>query len=309
MTARRRLFKAVQITLSFVLLGLAVWVARPAALWREMLGVNGPWLLLSLLFVPILIALRAARWHILARTRREDMPFRKSFHSYMGGLALSIITPAAELTRGALAAPRDKAGFVGLAFLDKLIDATVLFLLACGGFGIIAPGGLKYAAPASAVLVIAGWGASRPIAAFLGNLLPSSHIAGALRRALEATHSVRPAVLVKCFLLATANFVLYYCHLYIIMYAFAPEIEPKAAALLPLITLSRLVPSIGVGPRELAAGALFSRFEYQVSSAGAVAAAFVQFVTVNVVPVAVWIILSGGFRRFFANEKKHNQAG
>lgn len=303
MTGRRRLFKALQIAVAIVLLGAAVWIAQPSELWRALEASSVPCLLLSLLFVPLLIMLKAARWHILSRSRRRATAFASSLHSYMGGLALAVITPlaAGELARGAFAAPGDKAAFVGLTLLDKLIDATVLFFFACVGFILVTEGPLRGVGVGALALLAVGWLAARPIAAFAGKRFPQGRISRAAGRALEAAGGVTRSTLAVCFLLATVGFALYYCQLYIIMYAFAPTIEWKAVGLFPFITLSRLIPSpAGLGVREFTAGALFAHAAYQVKSPAAVLAAFTQFVTVNVLPVAVWILFFGGFARFIS---------
>jgi hypothetical protein len=289
--------------ISLGLLWLAAWRVKPSALLEELAGASALTLALSLLGIPVLIGMRALRWHILARTRSSDFSFARSFHSYMGGLALAVITPwsAGELARGALAAPDDRSGFTGLTLLDKMFDLTALLLLACVGFVVVAPQGLRALGLVAAVLVLLGWVAAPYAIGALERRMPDSGLSRKAARALEAARGVGGVTLAGCFAFALANFALLYCHLYMIMYAFAPDVELKAVGLFPLITLlSRVVPSIaGLGVRELTAGALFARADYQVSSAGAGVAVFTQFVALNVLPAALWVTMSGGFTRFF----------
>ncbi len=300
---RKRALAVIQAAVSLALLGLAVWIARPSALVEELTRASIGWLAFSLLFVPVLLGMRALRWHILARTRRQEWPLARSFHSYMGGLVLAIITPfaAGELARGALAAPDDRAGFVGLTLLDKLLDVTALVLVAAAGFAAVAPQGWKWLGAVVGLATLAGWLAAPAVVGVLERRMGGSRLARAGRRAFEAARGVGGGTLAACFVVAVANFALLYCHLYVIMYAFARDIELGAVGLFPLITLSRVIPSIaGLGVREFTAGALFARAEYQVSSAGAVAASFTQFMTLNVVPAALWVVLSGGFAKLLA---------
>jgi uncharacterized membrane protein YbhN (UPF0104 family) len=113
-------------------------------------------------------------------------------------------------------------------------------------------------------------------------------------------------VLATCFLIALANFTFLYCHLYVIMYSFAPDIKPQAVGLFPLITIvSRAVPSIaGLGVREFVAGWLFAGAEYNVGSAAAVVASSGQFVILNVLPAVIWLVTTGGFGRFFRKKRE-----
>ena len=304
---RRKIFTLLQIILSIALLALAVVIARPSNLTEELQHASRAWLAVSLLVVPVLIMLRVARWHFLARTRRASIGFSRSFHSYMAGLALAVVTPfaAGELARGAFAAPEDKAAFVGLTFLDKMLDVSSLLVLACLGFVVVAPGYLKLAGAAALVLLFAALAFSRRIAGLAAALMPRWRLTSVLQRAVAAARAVPSGTLAACFVVAVFNFAMLYCHLFMIMYAFSPDIDPKAAGLFPLITLSRVVPSIaGLGVREFTAGAIFAQAQYSVSSAGAVVAAFWQFVSANVLPAVAWLLAAGGFRRFIGSGRE-----
>jgi uncharacterized membrane protein YbhN (UPF0104 family) len=297
---RRRLLIFAQIAASIGLLALAAALARPEALLKEIKTADWRLIAASMLFVPALMFVRTARWHLIARTRRPEMTFGESMHSYMAGLTLAVVTPwaAGELARGALAAPHDKAAFVGLTFVDKLIDATSLYLFACAGVVVVAPGWYRAIGLGGAALAAGGWAAAPAMLAILNARLPRSRLTDILRRAMAAGGQVPRRVLATSFALALVSGVVYFCQLYVIMYAFSPSIRPEAVGLYPLITLSRVIPSIGFGVREFVAGALFAKFQYDVTSAAAVDASFVQYVAANVVPAAAWLIASGGFRRF-----------
>jgi len=215
-------------------------------------------------------------------------------------LTLATVTPlaAGELARGALAAPDDKAGFVGLTIFDKVIDAMTLYVFACAGFVVVTSGWARLVGLAAMAAGFAGWAAAGAIAGALEKRLPASRVTNALSRAIAAARAVRASVFVRCFLVATANLALYYAHLYVIMYAFSPTIRPEAVGLFPLITLSRVVPSVaGLGARELTAVALFANARYEVTGTAAMEAALLQFVTVNVLPAAVWLAASSGLGR------------
>jgi hypothetical protein len=218
----------------------------------------------------------------------------------MGGLTLATVTPlaAGELARGVYAAPDDKAGFVGLTLLDKAIDAATLVLFACAGLAIVAPGWAKAAGIVGAVLWAAAWLAARRVAAAVERRLPNSRIAGALARALAAAREVSPKVLALCLVAAAVNLALYYVQLYVIMYSLSPTMRPEAVGLFPVITLASKIPSVsGLGVREFTAGALFAEARYAVGSAAAVMASFAQFMMVNALPAAAWLVAAGGFRR------------
>lgn len=305
--SRKAVFGAAQLLLSVGLLGVAVWVARPANLKSALASPNWLYLALALVLAPGLVALRALRWHLLARSRRSDIRFSQTFHSYMGGLTLAVITPfaAGELARGALAAPDDRAAFVGLTLLDKLLDASSLVILGCVSLTVLVEGRARLLGPAIAMALVVGWIGAKPITGLLARLLPESRISKVLLRAVTAAHDVPLGTFVGCFAMALFNFTFIYVHLFIIMYAFAPEIEFEAAGLFPLITLSRIVPSIaGLGVREATAGVLFEDARYRVSSAAGVAATFLHFVILNVVPAALWVAFSGGFKRFLREVRK-----
>lgn len=300
MAGRRKILILAQVAASLGLLVLAAALARPQALVNEIRAADWRLIALSALFVPVLMFLRTLRWYLIARTRRPQMTFGESMHSYIAGLALAVVTPwaAGELARGALLAPQDKAAFVGLTFLDKLIDATALYLFACIGVMAIAPGWYKAIGAAGAALAAIGWAVAPAMLTILDARLPQSRATDIMRRASAAGRQVPGRVLATSFALAGLSGAVYFFQLYVIMYAFSPSIRPEAVGLYPLITLSRVIPSIGFGVREFVAGALFSRFQYDVTSAAAVDSSFVQYVIVNVAPAAAWLVASGGFRRF-----------
>lgn len=297
--SKRRLILLAQVAASVVFIGLIAVFIHPAELWNTLRKANTTLLLLSLSIVPVLMVLRVSRWHIIARTRRPDIPLADTYNSYMAGLAVAVVTPwVGELARGAVVAPRDRAGFMGLTFLDKLIDLTMLFICACVGLMVIAPGGYKAFAAAGIVIAAIAWATLPAMVAIADRVLPRSRMADILRRAALASGQVSRRVLAIAFLLAVANVTIYYCELYVTMMAFSPSIKLEAAALFPLITLSRLIPSLGgLGVREFVAGALFSHAQYDVSSAAAVDASFVQFAFANVVPSVLWLISARGLTR------------
>lgn len=312
MTSKRAWIVTVQVLITAAFLCLAIFIAKPDELLGKLAGADKLLVASSFLFIPVLVLLRSVRWRTIARTRKPGISLKECFHSYMAGLTLAVVTPwaAGELARGALAAPDDKAGFVGLTFLDKLMDLTMLFVFACAGLAVVAPGMYKLAALAAIAAAFAGWSMAGPVLLVLERLLPRSRLTGALGRALQASGGVPVKVLAVCFVLAALDKAVYYCQLYVIMLAFSPGIRPEAAGLFPLITLSRVVPSIaGLGVREFVAAAIFSRVQYEVTSAAAVAASLAQYVIANVVPATLWLVSGGGFGRFLAARREETGDG
>ncbi|MBM4084109.1 MAG: hypothetical protein FJ272_04910, partial [Planctomycetes bacterium] len=75
------------------LLALIVALFGPGKMARAFEGADYALTALAFLLTPVVIFLKAFRWHVLARSKLPGIPFLTSLKSYLAGLALAVVTP------------------------------------------------------------------------------------------------------------------------------------------------------------------------------------------------------------------------
>jgi uncharacterized membrane protein YbhN (UPF0104 family) len=107
---------------------------------------------------------------------------------------------------------------------------------------------------------------------------------GRWKPAFEALRAVSPGLIAKCLGIAFVNFAVYYFQVYLMLKAFAADFPVQAVCLLPIPTLSTILPYAigGLGIRELTAGLLLQPFG--VSPATAASGYLAHFVLIMVIP-------------------------
>ena len=247
--------------------------------------------LLAILFTPICIGLKALRWHLLARTvLSSGLRFSNSLRSYLAGLGVSIITPAAsgELARGFFLNRKKGLELTGLVIVDKFIDLSILLLLSFLGMGFIAKGFLRPIFFIVGLSFLFLWRILTPLFESISSLFPAISKRPSFFRLSSAVASIPPGLITRALVLAFFNYLVYYIQAFVVLRGFAGEVGLEAVALFPLVTLSTIIPTIGgVGIREFTAGRLLSRFG--VTAAVAANGFFIHFVIVTVLPVLIWL--------------------
>ncbi|HOX37020.1 MAG TPA: lysylphosphatidylglycerol synthase transmembrane domain-containing protein [Candidatus Brocadiia bacterium] len=297
----RRLVR-VGFIVKIVCLALLLWLLSRFVGWRSVADAlgkcdRGRIAVACFVFTPLVILGKAVRWHIMARSAVPGLNFARSFRSYMAGLCLACLTPAAagELARGVYLSRDRKTELTTIALADKLIDLTALCAVAAVGGGYALGGAILI--PLGLLIAAGGWSAwfvMPTLQSRIADRLPAGRLWDFVRRAAGAVAGISPRLAAQCALLATANFLIYFVQTWVVMRAFMPEFDFRAIAVFPLVTLSTLLPLTpigGIGVRESAAALLLSRFN--VPPEVAVNAAFIQYAIVTLVPAllgAVFVI-------------------
>jgi uncharacterized protein (TIRG00374 family) len=294
-----------RIFLTIIFLAIIIKSAGPAKIKEAAQAGNYVVILLAIFFTPICIGLKSVRWHLLARTVFAGLKFSRSLRSYLAGLGVSIITPAAsgELARGFFLDREKGLELTGLVIVDKFVDLSMLLLLAFFGMGLVRKGLLRplffIMGVAFLFLPLAVKAGGQSLPSFfekISSFLHTTSRQSFLLRLSSAVASLPPGLIVRALVLAFFNYLVYYLQAFVVVRGFAPEITVKAVALFPLVTLSTLIPTIGgLGIREFTAGWLLSHFG--VTKAVAANGFFLHFVIVTVFPVLVWLVFWGGAKQ------------
>ncbi len=288
---------------SLLLVGVLLSWIRPGQVWAAFRRGDLRLLVLSLLLTPAVIAVKASRWLILARTGGR-LSFRQALQSYLAGITLATITPMAvgEIGRGLfIIETENRTGLTGMAVLDKVIDFTTVSLFA--GTGLVLTG--VRAAQGIGTLVLIGTLAFDAALLFFLPRLPGlrglSRVPGTTR--LRISEMMAGAARASRWLvtlnmgLSLVGFGLLYGQAYLVLVAFWSQASWVVMPYLPIITVSHILPVTigGVGMREWTAVLLFRQFG--ISEAVAVNATFVHFLMVKFVPAIAGGVVIGLSRR------------
>lgn len=264
--------------------GLALLlVLDPRRLVESLSTADAGLLGLATCLTPVILLLRAWRWHVLARSEVADLRFGESWHSYMGGLVLGVVTPlaAGELGRAAFLRAGRAGRLAALVVVDKTLDLALVGALSLAGVAWVFP-----------EIRFASLLAPLPVVAWTGIVLCASWLSAdqirrfpaALQVALLDRGRLEGRRLLMLGVLGVGALFTFYSQAWLVLKAVAPGASPRAVALWPTVTLSTVVPALlgGLGVRELTAASLLPAVG--VESAAAVNAAFLQFVIVMAGP-------------------------
>ena len=278
------------IGISLLCLGLLIWIVGPNQLSETLSSATPSVLAWGLALTPVVITLRFWRWYMLARVEVADLAAGECLRSYLAGLSLAVLTPlsAGELARGALLTRGDQARFAGLTLLDKVFDLSWVGLLGLIGVGLVFEEVRVMAWGATAVIPLCwaiAWRLTRRAEG-------ESH--GIWRRFLFVLTRVPPRRLLAVAALAAATQLVYVGQGWVVLRAFSEGAGVEAAALLPVVTLSTIVPAFlgGLGVRELTAYWLLPAAG--IDAVAAAEAAFGQFAIVMIPPAVVGAFFLAG---------------
>jgi len=254
-----------------------------------------------LLDIPF-IFLKSYKWKRVALVSFPEMRYRDSVSSFLIGIGASLFTPArlGELARAA-AFKHNKTSAIALAFTDKLIDATGLGLL----FSLSAYlynwkiGIAVFSAITFLIAFLCIYVYRRKDSKIICHLPFFSH----LLKAKGAMRKLRPSLLLSSLFLSIICFFILMLQFYVILSGFADVSFMSVLIGLPIILVGSMLPvSIaGLGLREMIASVVMRRFF--ISSAQAITASFLLFVTNGFLPGVVGIgVGAGKIRSFWAKK-------
>ncbi len=278
---RRRARTALQWLLSATAVCLLLSIVDAKQLRAVAGTIDGRKLLEATALVPVMLALRALRWHVLANSVLEDVTLWQSTRTYLVGVSLNVLTPvgAGEVVRGAWLRRGHTAELAGLSFVDKLMDVGWVGALGLIGWtvaGLVTPG---EAAAATALVMVCAAALLAPRQSLLRKVYARFVTAGRL---------VRPATMASVAAMSLACQLLLLVQAYVLLVGTSRSaVHLEALAVWPAVTLSTAVPALlgGLGTREVSAAVLLPPFG--VDAASASLAAFAQFVTTMLLPALV----------------------
>ncbi len=251
------------------------------------LRIRGLHLGIACALAPVFLLLKAAKWHMLARTVR-DVSFKKSVRSFMVGMSVGVLTPGrvGEVAR-ASQFEGDRSKMVTLVAVDKAMDVLVVVILGIV-FGLsIVPPALTAAYVVVAALALAFL--ARPFAAVTRSaaaleLLPWVGESSLPEEIKGAVVSPPTSVLFKTLILTVLAYGTVMVQFHFLLLGFGAILNlGTTLAVLPIVVLVKSVPLTiaSLGVRE--GTAMFAFGAYDVKPEVAVAAAFASFLVTTAV--------------------------
>jgi glycosyltransferase 2 family protein len=258
----------------------------------DLSGLQLRWSLLALsaACLPPLLLLRALKWKILLRGAAPDVTLMQAFRSYLGAMALGLVTPGrvGEFSRGIYLPQRSVQGWrgAGLVMIDNWIDTLAVLVWACLGWLVcFGPGGL--ALGGLAVLIFAPIPFWFRAAARVTSRLPSRWgLRESARKGLAAGEGVSRKDYFGAFATGLAAYGLEWLQISLLLGFLSPAVpEPwRLAGMMALVSLANSfqVTLAGLGVREGISMVLLAR--EGVGAGAAVLAAFLQSALILFIP-------------------------
>lgn len=143
-----RTLNLLRLLLTFATLGMLAWYlhSRPRTDW-SVLDLRWDRLALACACLPLLLYMRALKWKLLLRGQAPAVTLGESLRSYLGSMALALVTPGrvGELTRGMYLPHKAVQGLkgAGLVMIDSWTDLLAVLGWACLGWAVfMGPAGL-----------------------------------------------------------------------------------------------------------------------------------------------------------------------
>ncbi|MDB5049492.1 MAG: hypothetical protein JWO30_2563 [Fibrobacteres bacterium] len=240
--------------------------------------------------LPPLLYLRAVKWRILLRGAVPDITLRQALRSYLGAMALGLVTPGrvGEFSRGLYLPQREAQGWrtAGLVLIDNWIDFLAVLAWACLGW-LACFGGRGLAWGAALAMVFAPIPFWLRTAAKVTSKLPSwKGLRDSAHKGFEAGTGVAGRDYLGAFGAGLAAYGLEWLQIAFLLAFLAPSLpDPwRLAGMMALVSLANTfqVTLAGLGVREGIAMVLLAR--EGVGPEAAVVAAFLQSALVLFVP-------------------------
>lgn len=286
---RRRHFAAGVVT-TLVLLGLLVLWVKPEQVWSAVRQCDLGRLAVAFLLTPVVIGIKVARWLLLARSIVAGFSVCDAVRSYLAGLFLATVTPlaAGEAARGFFVSSDSKIELSGKTILEKLVDLASLCAFA--SIGLLFLGHEWSLLAGIAGLVVFGgfcmvvFGLAPRLRTRFETMRQAKGIRGKLSAVLYGITHTRAPQLLGNIVLALIGFSVYFTQGLLVLRAFYPECPPEVMVVLPVVTLSTILPIGigGIGVREWSAVVLLGPLG--VSDAVASTGTLTHFAIVQIIP-------------------------
>jgi glycosyltransferase 2 family protein len=283
----------VRYALAVLLLGLVTLRIQPQHVAHAASSTRPALLVGALLLTAPFLTIKIVRWHLMLHSAHVEVTGRESATSLLGGMGLSLLTPArlGELVRVAYlpAAARWRIG--GLVMVDKAFDVLALTILSVpGAWALLGPGaGAVFGAGALAGIAIV----ARPevVSTLLrraSGRFPAQDKSDQVISSLDAL-SARAVIL---FLLLTfASFAVVLIQFALLLASWKSVSASIVLLTFPIVVLTNVVPITvgGLGVREATAALLLAH--YGVPGADAAVAAFLMFALNTALPGVLGALL------------------
>jgi len=236
--------------------------------------------------VPVVILLKAYKWHYLVKHVHHDFSLLKSIQSYLGGLGVGIITPGriGEMARILFVGMENKLALSGLFFIDRFFDFLAIIIFCTVSIFIFADFSLGFlGAILIFVFLYLTFSPSRTlkILTYVFRKIPFfNYVKGVLDSLKVLNNSVSSLCLAVTFLIHICAFIQFY----FLLLTFTPEVSLWVVFMFPLIIFTNLFQLTigGLGIREYVAILLFAQFG--ISKAVSANVTFLIFLINNLIP-------------------------
>jgi len=240
--------------------------------------------------LPPLLFLRAWKWRFLLRGAAPDVTLAQAFRSYLGAMALGLVTPGrvGEFSRGLYLPQRSVQGWrgAGLVMIDNWLDFLAVLVWACLGWLVcFGAGGLALGVLVALIFApIPFW---LRAAGGVTSWFPSRWgFRESARKGLAAGEGITRSDYLGAFVAGLVSYGLEWLQIALLLGFLAPTVpEPwRLAGMMALVSLANSfqVTLAGVGVREGIAMVLLAR--EGVGSEAAVLAAFLQSALILFLP-------------------------
>jgi uncharacterized membrane protein YbhN (UPF0104 family) len=271
-------------------LAIAWYIHSRPRLDVSVLSLRWSHLALACASLPLLLYLRALKWKFLLRGAAPEVTLRQALRSYLGAMALGLVTPGrvGEFSRGLYLSQPAVQGWrgAGLVLIDNWIDSLAVLVWACLGWLMFyGPGGLAVGILAALLFApIPFWlrAAGRVTSRF-----PSRWgFRESARKTLAAGRDISRRDYLGAFVSGLAAYGLEWLQIALLL-GFLTPVMPEPWRLAGMMALVSLVNSVqvtlaGLGVREGVSMLLLARVG--VGAEAAVLAAFIQSALILFLP-------------------------
>jgi len=273
-------------------LAMLIWILDIRELRDALQSADYRFVALASVSVPVWIALKALKWHLLLRSFWSDGSFSLALKSFLCGFSFGVLTPGkvGEFSRVFFLPYHDKSRGVSLVIIDRYCDLVALLFLSV--FGVTHFTGFAY----GSLVLFAGVGAGILffLSRFLLEQLPSWSSFATLNNLLDRLRKnprIKATVFLKVLLLSLCCFLVSVATSFSLLLAFHELRLLDALAVFPLTLLTNVLPiTIGnLGIREGATIYLLGPFGVEKEAAFHVS--LMLFVLHSVIPAAIGSII------------------
>ncbi len=284
-----------RISITVILLYLVIKIGNPEKIFEAITNIKIGYLLFAIGFTPFFILFRTIKWHYLLNLD-SPIKYSDSARSFLVGWGLALVTPSrvGELSRVFYLKNVNKLRISGLVIADKIFDLATIMLLSVLVIAVLVNSTVAITfAIASLIALIALYNLDivSSILFKLSSHLPFKDKINELIKSIEILSGRRTPTF--CIAMSLMAFLTIFVQGYLTLISLGNKISFVAVFFsLPIIILANALPITisGIGVREGASAVVLQNFGVPIEVA--ITFSFLLFVSNNLIPGIVGILLS-----------------